>query len=72
MSANLGAAYLSPADAAAELACSSDSILRAIDRGDLQAIRYGRLVRIPRHEFDEFLARHRTGSSRARIRRVPA
>lgn len=54
------AAYLSPAEAAAELACSPDSILRAVDRGDLEAVRYGRLVRIPRDAWAAFLAEHRT------------
>ncbi len=51
---------LSVADAAARLACSPDSILRAIDRGDLRAVRYGRLVRIEAADLEAFIAAHRT------------
>lgn len=65
----MSAAWLSPTDAAAELACSRDSVLRAIARGDLPAMRYGRLVRIARDDLDAFLAAHRTAPpTRRRLR----
>jgi excisionase family DNA binding protein len=51
-------AYLTPKQAAERLACSTDSILRAIKRGDLEAVQYGRLIRIPEESFAAFLRRH--------------
>ena len=54
------AAYLSPTDAAALLSVSRDSVLRAIKRGDLPALTYGRLVRISRDDLDAFIAAHST------------
>jgi excisionase family DNA binding protein len=56
--------WLSPTDTALELACSRDSVLRAIARGDLPALRYGRLVRISRVDLDAFIAAHRTVPAR--------
>lgn len=48
--------HLSPVEVAGLLGCSHDTVLRAIARGDLPAIRYGRLVRIARTDLDAFLA----------------
>lgn len=56
--------WLSPTEVAAVLSCSRDSVLRAIARGDLAALRYGRLVRISRDDLDAFVASHRTTPSR--------
>lgn len=50
--------HLSPVEVAALLGCSHDTVLRAIARGDLPAIRYGRLVRIAARDLDVFLAAH--------------
>lgn len=66
-------AYLTTAEVARLLVCSEDSVLRAVKRGDLPAVRYGRLVRVERAELDAFLARHtvrgdRLGSQRRRRR----
>lgn len=55
-------AYLTPAEAATELSCSTKTVLRAIKRGHLKSVTYGRLVRIPRASFDRFLADHATSS----------
>jgi excisionase family DNA binding protein len=53
------AEWLSPTEIAQRLACSNDTVLRAIKRGDLPAVQYGRLVRVARADLDRFLARHR-------------
>lgn len=52
------AAYLSTREVAALLGCSDDTVLHAIGRGDLPAVRYGRLVRISRADLDAFLTAH--------------
>ena len=62
------AAYLSPTEAAAFLAVSRDSVLRAIKRGDLPALTYGRLVRISRGDLDAFIAAHSTKQATRRLR----
>lgn len=62
--------WLTPDEVATELRCSHDTVLRAIRRGDLTAVRYGaRLVRVSRAELDAFLARHTTDALTARRRR---
>lgn len=50
--------YLSPVEAAARLGTSRNTVHRAIARGDLPAVRYGRLIRIKRADFDAFLDKH--------------
>lgn len=45
---------------AERLGCSSDSVLRAIKRGDLPAMRYGRLVRVSEPDLTAFIHRHTT------------
>lgn len=57
--------HLSVAEASAALGCSNNTLLRAIHRGDLAAVQYGRLVRIPRPAFEAFLAAHRVGDQLA-------
>lgn len=47
-------AYVTMPQAAARLAVSADTIRRAIKRGDLPAMRIGRLVRIPAEALTEF------------------
>lgn len=61
--------FLSPDDVADELRCSADSVLRAVARGDLIAVKYGRLVRIRRSALDAFLAAHTTGDALSTRRR---
>lgn len=51
--------WLSPSVIAEEWDCSTDTVLRAVQRGDLPAFRYGRLIRIRRSDLDVFLARYR-------------
>jgi excisionase family DNA binding protein len=47
--------FLTPAEAAAELRVSSDTILRLINSGELPAIRISqRIIRIPRPAFEFF------------------
>lgn len=59
--------FISVADAAIELACSDDSVLRAIGRGALPAFRDGRLVRVKRTDLDAYIAaRMTTGGRRLR------
>jgi excisionase family DNA binding protein len=63
--------YLTTAEVASELACSDDSVLRAIGRGDLPALRYGRLLRVSRADLDAFIAAHTTsGPQKVRRRRT--
>ena len=62
------AAYLSPAEAADLLAVSRDSVLRAIKRGDLPALTYGRLVRISRDDLEAFIAAHSSKQPTRRLR----
>jgi excisionase family DNA binding protein len=62
-------AWLSPTDVASELNVSRDSVLRAIKRGDLPAMTYGRLVRVSRDDLTAFIATHRTAPpTRRRLR----
>ncbi len=63
------AAYLTPADVATLLATTPSTVHRAIARGDLPAVRYGRLVRIRRDDLDAFIARFSTDSLTSRRRR---
>lgn len=77
MSAPPDSAYLTTAEVAAVLACSPDTVLRAIARGDLTAVRYGRMVRVERAGLEEFLAAHavqgdRLGAQRRRRRSAPS
>lgn len=52
--------WLSPAQIATQLGCSPDTVLRAIKRGHLRAVKYGRVVRISRPDFDRFLTRYQS------------
>lgn len=52
--------WLSPTDIARQLGCSNDTVLRAIARGDLTAVRYGRLFRVNPTDLDRFLTRYRS------------
>lgn len=61
-------AYLTPADVADLLGCSHDTVLRAIARGHLRAVRYGRLVRIAQADLDAFLAANTAAPKRRRLR----
>jgi excisionase family DNA binding protein len=63
--------FLTSAQAAEQLACSDESIRRAIKRGDLTAVTYGRLVRIRQSELDRFITAHSTRSTPAARRRSP-
>ena len=63
-------AFLTPTQVAEELACSPDSVLRAITRGDLPAVKYGRLVRVSRDDLDRFLEQHKTQGRNRRLRRT--
>lgn len=47
-------------DAAAYLACSTETVRRAIARGHLTAERYGRVLLIRQSELDRFVAANRT------------
>lgn len=57
---------LTSAEVAEQLACSDESVRRAIKRGDLRAMKYGRLLRIPQSELDRFIAAHMTGGEARR------
>lgn len=45
--------YLSIDDAAKALDCSRDTVRREISRGNLKAVRFGRLIRIRRADLDK-------------------
>jgi excisionase family DNA binding protein len=66
------AAYLTPGDVAKLLATTSSTVHRAIARGDLSALRYGRLVRIRRDDLERFLSAHSTDALTTRRRRRSA
>lgn len=53
-------ATVSVAQAAALLGLSKDTVYRAINRGDLAAIKFGRAVQIPRHVIDRLIAHGNT------------
>lgn len=53
-------AYLAPADVAARLSCSTDTVLRAVHAGHLRAVKYGRLVRIAPDEVDRWIDAYTT------------
>lgn len=63
--------FLTSAQAAEQLACSDESIRRAIKRGDLTAVSYGRLLRIRQSELDRFITAHSTTPELTRRRRAP-
>ena len=48
--------FLDPLAFAELLDLNRESIYRAIDRGDLRAIRVGRAIRLPRAQLDALLA----------------
>jgi excisionase family DNA binding protein len=49
--------FLRPAEAAAIAGLSTRAIYRAIQRGELRAVRLCSRLRIPRDEFDDWVAR---------------
>lgn len=58
------AAYLTVRHVAELLGCSHDVITKAINRGDLPAVKYGRLTRIHRDDLARFLTKHASGGKR--------
>ena len=64
------AIFLRPTEAAALAGLSTRAIYRAIQRGELRAVRLCSRLRIPRDGFDEWVARA-TVRSRAAGRRGP-
>lgn len=71
-----GARFESVADVAARLSCSEASVRRAVKRGDLTAVKVGRIIRVRVDLLDEQL-RHdpgagaRQGRTAARTTRPP-
>lgn len=57
-----GALYITPREAAMELATSRSTVLRAIKRHELTAFKNGQTVRIKRTDFDAWVARCTTGA----------
>lgn len=57
--------WITPAQAAAELALSRSTVLRAIARDELPAFKNGQTVRIRRSDFDAWVARCTTGARRS-------
>ena len=49
--------FLRPAEAAALAGLSTRAIYRAIQRGELRAVRLCSRLRIPREDFDDWIAR---------------
>lgn len=58
--------YLDPRSFGALLNINRESVYRAIARGELQAVRIGRAIRLPRKQLDSLLTRetHHLGSDR--------
>jgi excisionase family DNA binding protein len=69
MTSQAGDDFLTTTEVAELLACSRDTVIRAVDAGDIEAVRYGRLIRIRRSEFDRFLEAYTTSGPRPRPRR---
>jgi excisionase family DNA binding protein len=65
-------ALLTVAEVAAELRVSRMTVHRAIERGELTAIRFGSVSRVDRSDLDTFLAAHRTGDQITQRRRRSA
>lgn len=67
--------YLTPTEVALELNCGHSTVHAAIQRGDLPAMRYGRLVRVSREDLDGFIAKYSqpvaTAPRRRRRRATP-
>lgn len=66
---------LRPTEAAAEAGLSTRAIYRAIQRGELRAVRLCSRLRIPREDFDEWIARSEVcveGTPTIGTRLVPA
>lgn len=61
--------YVTAAEAADVMRCSTETVLRAIRRGDLPAVTYGRLRLIERADFTAFLAAHTTPAGQRPRRR---
>ena len=68
------AMFLRPAEAAALAGLSTRAIYRAIQRGELRAARLCSRLRIPREDFDDWVARAAVRVERpvAEVRTVPA
>jgi excisionase family DNA binding protein len=66
--------FLRPAEAAALAGLSTRAIYRAIQRGELGAVRLCSRLRIPRDEFDDWIARAavRVEPRVVEVRTVPA
>lgn len=66
--------FLRPAEAAALAGLSTRAIYRAIQRGELRAVRLCSRLRIPRDEFDDWIARAAVRVERpvVEVRSVPA
>ncbi|MGK2937891.1 MAG: helix-turn-helix domain-containing protein [Solirubrobacteraceae bacterium] len=66
--------FLRPAEAAAIAGLSTRAIYRAIQRGELRAVRLCSRLRIPRDEFDDWVARAavRVEPRFVEVRTVPA
>lgn len=48
--------WLSTAEAAHHVRCSKRHLLEVVKRGDLQAVRFGRMLRFKRSDVDEYLS----------------
>jgi excisionase family DNA binding protein len=67
--------FLCPAEAAELAGLSTRAIYRAIQRGELRAVRLCSRLRIPREDFDDWVARSEVRVEHApivRTRQVPA
>lgn len=53
--------FMTPAEVAAELRVSPAVVLRLVRRGDLPALRVGRLWRVDRDDLRRWIRRHRQG-----------
>ena len=66
--------FLRPAEAAALAGLSTRAIYRAIQRGELRAVRLCSRLRIPREDFDDWVARGAVRCERpvVEVRTTPA
>ncbi|MEA2275767.1 MAG: Helix-turn-helix domain [Solirubrobacteraceae bacterium] len=66
--------FLRPAEAAALAGLSTRAICRAIQRGDVRAVRLCSRLRIPRDDFDDWIARAgvRVEPRSVEVRALPA
>ena len=65
--------YLSPAQFAEKMSCSRSMVTKLVQNGEIEALRLGKLIRIPMSQFEEKDRKStRLNSSHSRRSRMPS